>query len=213
MSAHVADWPSTKELWTGMSGTGKTFLLTKIIRGEKARWKFVFDHKNNGEFARANELPACYSLDEMVRATAVGGWVCYNPIKEFPGEKSRGFEMFCEFVRELGPELRGRKLLVVDELQAVQHARREPLQLMQICDEGRTAQLDCYFVSSAPNRIHNAVRGQITKVYAFRLVEKNALNWLDENSFDTEKIRELKNGCYHWRNLDTGEAGEGGAAF
>ena len=45
------------------------------------------------------------------------------------------------------------------------------------------------------------------------MVEKNSLKFCEENGFDSEKIRNLKNGEYVWRNFNTGESGEGGKAF
>lgn len=212
MSLQKDDHPSLKVLYTGMSGTGKTTLAQKRIAKEKARWKFIFDHKN-GEFARRYGYQSVYTGDEILQATAKGGVVCFDPIREWHGRFPAAFKFWCEYVFTACRELQGRKLFIVDELQRVQTTNKEPEELLSICDVGRTFQIDCFFISSAPNAIHNRVRGQLTETFAFRLVEKNSLKFLEENNFDPEKIRTLPNGCYHFRNFDTSEAKEGGEAF
>lgn len=211
MSVQKFSHPSVKELITGTSGTGKTTLFEEILRREKARWKFVFDHQ--GEFSVRFGVKPCFTLEQIVAAADAGGWVCFDPVREFPGRTPDAFAFWADFVFEFSQSLRGRKIFACDELQKLVSTKNEPVELLTILDTGRRYQLDFFGITQAPNRIHNAIRNQITKIYTFRQSDANAVAYLGDNGFDAEKIRNLARGCYLWRNLDSGEAGEGGSAF
>ena len=73
--------------------------------------------------------------------------------------------------------------------------------------------MDVIAISQSPNRIHNGIRNQLTRVFTFRQSDANAITYLAENGFDAEKIRALQRGEYLWANLDSGETGTGGAPF
>jgi len=211
MSVQNFDHRSIKELVTGTSGTGKTTLFESLVRKHKARWKFVFDHQ--GEFSARFKVPAAMCLEDLIAAVERTGWVCFDPVEQFRGKSERGFEFFCDFAFAIAETLRGRKVFACDELQKLTTNREACEELLTILDTGRRYQLDFFAISQAPNRIHNAIRNQLTKIYTFRQSDANAVAYLADNGFDAEAIRNLPRGKYLWRNLDTGEAGEGGEAF
>lgn len=205
------DHPADKRLITGTSGTGKTTLFEKMLTGEKARWKFVFDHQ--GEFSRRFNRPAVFDLDGLELATEKTGWVIFDPVRIFPGQPSRALDFFADYVLSVSEQLRGRKIFACDELQKLTGTRREPMDFLALLDTGRRFQVDVIAISQAPNRIHNAIRNQLTRIFTFRQSDANAISYLAENGFDAEAVRALPRGQYLWRNLDTGEAGKGGQAF
>jgi hypothetical protein len=202
--AHTSD----KRLITGTSGSGKTTLFEKLISKEKARVKFIYDHQ--GEFAHRFKVKAVSEPDELAESASKGGLVVFDPIKMFPGQSAEGFEAYCKFVFQSCEVLKGRKIFCCDELQKLTNNREEPADLLGILDTGRRYQLDCFFISQAPNRIHNGIRNQLTQVYTFRQSDSNALSYLQENGFDPDQVRNLAKFKYLWRNLDTGETAEGG---
>ncbi len=211
MSVQVFSHPSKKVLVTGVSGTGKTTLFEKLIRREKARWKFVFDHQ--GEFsARFGKRPAT-TIEELCEQTTAAGYVVFDPVKFqneiLPTGERRGlpgaFAFFCDFVFAMSETMKGRKILVCDELQKLVTNTKTPDELLCILDTGRRYQLDFYGISQAPNLIHNAIRNQITEIYTFRQCDKNAVNFLADNGFNENEIRNLPRFEYLWRNLGTGE--------
>src|SRR4051812_816646 len=59
------DWKSHKEIHIGASGSGKTFLAWERFSQEKARFKFIFDHKAM-EFSRRYGVKPCFTKDEML---------------------------------------------------------------------------------------------------------------------------------------------------
>lgn len=212
MITQTFDWPAFREVVTGTSGTGKTTLFEKMLRKEKARWKFIFDAKQGQFWQKYNHKP-CFSFDEIEVAMGKGAWVVYDPVKEFPGNTPAAFVHFCKFLKLIMGEFPGRKILGVEELQKCIPGLRDPQEFLELLDTGRTFKLDVIANGQGLNRINCNVRNQITKIYTFRQSDKNAISHLSENGFDEEKIRTLQNGKFLWRNMDTGAAGEGGEAF
>lgn len=212
MSVQDYSWRSTKKLYVGCSGSGKTTLFFQHASREKARVKFWYDHKAM-EFSQRFGLKPLFEADELMEQTIKGGNVCFVPSRMFPGKPDEGFAFFCDFVFSVSEQFKGRKLLCADELQRLVGTNSKPDTLLTLCDVGRTYQIDCFFIASSANTIHNLVRHQITEVFAFRQGTKNAVEWLEEKGFDPEKLQTLKNGEWLQRNLDTGEAGSGGKAF
>ena len=102
------DHHSLKVLITGTSGTGKTTLWEELVRKEKARVKFVFDHQ--GEFTRRFDQPAVFDPEQLCAATGKGGWVIFDPVKMFPGRSDAGFAFFCDYVLTVCETVRGRKI-------------------------------------------------------------------------------------------------------
>jgi energy-coupling factor transporter ATP-binding protein EcfA2 len=203
MNVQVYDHPSKKVLITGTSGTGKTTLLEKLLRKEKARYKFVFDHQ--GEFAHRFKVEPCYGPENLCEAVAAGGWVCFDPVQMYPGKTPEAFSFFCDFAFCMATTQKGRKIFICDELQKLVDNAKTPDELMCILDTGRRYQLDFFGISQAPNLIHNAIRNQLTEVYTFRQSDENAIKFLDANGFNETQVRNLKGHDYLWRNLSTGE--------
>lgn len=217
MSVQVFSHPSKKVLITGVSGTGKTTLFEKLIRKEKARWKFVFDHQ--GEFSARFNKPPATDIAELCEQTSQAGYVVFDPVKFqnelLPDGTRRGlpgaFAFFCDFVFAMAETMKGRKILICDELQKLVTVTKTPDELLCILDTGRRYQLDFFGISQAPNLIHNAIRNQITEIYTFRQCDKNAVQYLADNGFDENKIRNLEKFGFLWRNLATGADNFGGS--
>lgn len=205
------DHPSFKLISIGASGTGKTSLIWDSFFKRQARFKFIYDHKAM-EFSRRYKIKPCFTVEDMMRVIEQGhGMICFSPAKMFPGEPERGFEVFCNFVFNISEHISGLKLFLCDELQRLVGTNAKPKPLLTICDIGRTYQIDCYFIASAANTIHNLVKGQITQVYCFK--HKGDCEWEVSQGFSEDAIKQLKKGEWCWMDIDTGETKTGGKAF
>lgn len=212
MSQSVQNFEHEKKavLYTGTSGTGKTTEWQKRIQAEKARIKFIYDHE--GEYAVRFKQPAVTDKAELVRKTALGGYVVFDPV-DFDGDLQEGFEFFTEFVFTVKENLKGRVLFCCDEIQFFVDSYNKPEALLNILERGRRREIDCHFIGQAPNCLHGKVRNQISEVVTFRQSDKNAIAWMEDQGLDPEKIRTLKNGQWLSKNLRTGEFQSGGKAF
>lgn len=203
MSVQKFDHPSFKVLITGTSGTGKTTLFHHLLKREQASLKFVYDHQ--GEFGQRFKIPSVSSPDDLVEKTAKFGWVIYDPIESWPGKAPQGFDFYCEYVFQTAQASKGRKIFACDELQKLTDTSNEPEKFLTLCETGRRFQIDIIAISQAPNRLHNAIRNQLTQVYTFKQTDSNALKFLEENGFDPEAVRALTNHEYLHRDFNTGE--------
>lgn len=207
MSAQKFDHKADRRLYTGVSGTGKTTLWMDQVRDHEARFKFIYDHQ--GEYAeRSNKRKICASVDLLIEAIEDRQEVIvFDPIQDFPGQAGKGFACLCDLVFQMSKEgdLNGTKLIACDELQLVTDRRIEPIEFLTLCETGRRYQIDALFTSQAPNRLHNAIRDQVTEVFAFRLTDSNALDWLKDQGFDPDQVRAQADYKYQWKNLRTGK--------
>lgn len=227
MTIQKQDHPSIKVCVTGISGTGKSTLLEKLIRRENARWIFIFDHKQ-GDFARRFGVKPCYTLNDLQSAVKRGGVVIFDPAEftlddapkeirdEFSGlmRVPAAWAFFCKFVWEVSQVIKGKKILATDELDFLVDATSEPEDLTLILDQGRTFQIDCFFICQAMNGIHNQVRKQITEIFVMIQGDKNSTKWLvDNRGFEENTIKDLKHGEFLYFNGNTGQREKGGKAF
>lgn len=214
MSVQKENHPSVKVCVVGVSGTGKTTLFESLVRRARARWLFLYDHKD-GDLARRWQVPACNTPDDLLDAIEAGRRVLiFNPHEMFPGsDPADGFDFFCKFVWEVGRLMRGVKIIGADELDAICDERSKPKELCKILNMGRTFQFDGYFIAQSMNGVHNQVRKQITEIFAFRQGDANGLEWLKQKGFDGQELETIKNGIWKYKNLTTGAAASGGKEF
>lgn len=206
------NWPAFREFTFGTGGSGKTTAMLKRLAKQKAKLIFIFDHKH--EFGKKLGKPYCYSLDQLARATAKGGYVIFDSCEMFPGDKPTAFKFFCDFVYNVAGELEGRKIFICDEVHRLTSNMERPREFLLIMDDGRNFCLDVMCICQAGNSVHNEIRNQITEGYTFRQSDENAIKWLCDNGYSENEIRGLKPGEYLWRDLaNGGETRRGGKAF
>lgn len=190
-----------KRLITGGSGTGKTTLVESLMRKEKARLKFVYDHE--GQFCQRYGHEPVYA-DGLDEAVARGGWVVFDPSEDFESDFEQGLEFYCDYILALSKELKGRKLFHIDELDLLTSNTKYPRALVAVMQTGRRYEIDCFFISGQPNNLHNRVRSQLTAVYTFFHSDRAALEFLTDNGIPEETIRSLGEHGWFYRHLRTG---------
>ncbi len=205
------DWPACRVLIFGTGGSGKTTKLLQLIAKQKAKWVFIFDHKH--EFGVKLGQKYCYTEKDIFSAIERGGYVCFDPVEMFPGDKPTAFKWFCDFVYHVSGHLRGRKLFICDELHRLISTMERPREFLLLVDDGRCFKVDLFCCCQAGNSVHNEVRNQITQAYSFRQSEENAVKFLASNGYNENEIRALQPGEYIWRDFNSGQTEKGGKAF
>lgn len=180
---------SYKLLVTGKSGKGKSSYWLRVLAGRRADYRFIFDHK--GEVSQRLGLPAASTIAELADGLA-GRWCLFNPSRMFPGRLPTGFLFFCDWVFEMCGTLPGTKLFACDELQHLAGTSKLPIELAKIVEDGRLRGIDCAFIASQANTVHNRIRNQITECVSFMQEDEHALGWLREYGFDPEAVKRLQ---------------------
>jgi nicotinamide riboside kinase len=197
------DHPPKKVLITGGSGTGKTTLAEKIMSREKSRLKFIYDH--DGQFSSRFGHDLCDSADGLDEQVARGGWVIYDPVKDFEDNFSVGLEFFTDYILAQSKQLAGRKLFYCDEIDLLTTTQTYPRSVVALMQTGRRYQIDCVLIAGQPNKLHNCIRTQLTEVYTFIHTDEAALKFLTDNSIPEETIRGLGQHGWFYRHLRTGK--------
>jgi hypothetical protein len=205
--------PAYRTCHLGTSGIGKnTDFLPRLMReSKKARWVFIFDHKR--EFSQKIKIPVVQNLAQLVAATARGGFILFDHQMMFPGDRQAGFRFFCTFIYEASKDLRGRKILVADELQEVAGPVDDCTEIITCLDDGRSLKIDAMLIAQSANGLHTRIRNQLTELFVFRQSDENAIRHLKQNGFDENAVRALRPGEWFWKNLNTGATARGGKAF
>lgn len=203
------DHPKCVVAVCGTGGHGKSTFFKKLLDRQKAKFWFYYDHKS--EMSRRWGLAPCFDLAGLV-AQANAGRVCFDPSRMFPGKKGEGFLFFCDFVYQVCEAAKGRKILVCDELQMMV-GQTKPEELIAIMDDGRSREIDCFFIVQSVNQIHNNIQNQFTEIFAFRQAHEAATKHLVNVGFEEEQLITLRPGEWAYKNLTSGEVQSGGKAF
>lgn len=200
--AHEAD----HRIFSGMSGKGKSTLVRDLVANDSARWKFAFDTYKK-EFTRFSGWPLCIDKPDLLRAVKAGLPSAFYSAPLFPGNRIAGFAFWIRWVWEVGKELPGRKLIVIEEVEKVTRHRNSniPVPFAEMLDEGRAAQFDVLMTAQRVSTVSELIRAQTTKITTFQHVDGNQLDWLADERFDRATVERLERGQYITRDRETGE--------
>lgn len=195
-----------KILITGKSGSGKSSLFLFLLLGSyfgKRTVKFIFDP--DLEFSRKLKITPARTLDDLHLALKTG-LVCFDPAEMFPGDFPAAFAFFSRWVLAVSQQLKGAKLLAVDEIQKFTRPGRGgvPPAFQEILDIGRRHEIDLLIIAQRVNQVNDAIRGQLTDIITFQHTDRLPLAWLEEDGFNPETVKALQfPGGHIWRNVET----------
>ena len=210
------DHPAFRQCHFGTSGIGKTTHFLETLKGQlKLGGRttiIIYDHKH-GEFAKKLARKPVKSVAALAKALLAGGYVLFDPTEMFGTKKAEGFEWLCKFIYAVAGDLKGRKVIVADELQMLTDTENEPTALIECMDDARSLKVDVMLIAQGGNTIHNRLKNQFTEIFAFRQADDNGIKFLKGLGFDESTIKNLRPGEWLWKNLNTGLMATGGKAF
>jgi hypothetical protein len=174
----------------GQSGSGKTTFALRYLVNCKAAVRFVWDA--DGQLADRLGLPAATTADECEMSLA-SGWVVFSPSLS-GGEHQAPFEWFCGWAWNAAGRVRGRKVLLVDEVWRYCTSHVIPRPLAECVLTGRVRELDAFFCTQHPNRINASLTGETTEAVAFALNLPLQIAPLEAFGHRPDEIRGLKKG-------------------
>ena len=194
------------QLVTGMSGKGKSTLVRSLVAKDRAPWKFAFDTFKK-EFTRFMDWPLVIDAPGLLAQVKAGRPSAFFSAPLFPGDRIEGFNFWIRWVYEVGKELPGRKLVVIEEIEKTTAHRNSPLApaFSEMLDEGRAAQFDVMMIAQRVSTVSELVRAQTTEICTFQHVDGNQLRWLEEEGFDPVAVAKMARGEYLWRDRETGQ--------
>ena len=187
---------------TGRSGSGKsTFAIRYLLNAGGLACRFIFDPRS--EFSTRLGVRSASSARELEAAVA-GQWVIYNPHRMFPDRTTDAFQFFCKWVFNVSQRGSGRKVLLVDEVWKYCTPHEIPLELAEIVQEGRKAEIDVMFATQRPNRMNESITGEVTEAVCFALAGQNAIKTMEGLDIPATVSAHLPNGHYYAVNRNTG---------
>lgn len=201
--SHVA----VHELVNGMSGKGKSTLIREKVAAHPARWKFVFDTPHKQEFHRLLKWPLCYDKPTLERATFAGRPSAFVPHILYPGDRPSAFDLWIEWVYQVGQTLPGGKLVIIEEIEKTTPHQNSPLApaFAELLDEGRAMMFDVLMVAQRVSTVNFQIRSTLTDIFTFQQTDPDQLDWLEREQFSRASVSALKRGEYIHRDRETGE--------
>jgi hypothetical protein len=201
-----------KTVITGKSGSGKTTYFQRLLEnGFGSYWKTVLLYDWQGEMSERLSIVPTFEIAALPQAIANGGFVVFDPCKEFEGDYASGLAFFTDWAFQICKAENAPpapRLLACDEIQLLLGNMENPIEIQTALQTGRRWGLDMAIVSQQLNELHNVFRNQSTERVTFQHEDTRVLDVMEDWGFDPEAVKVLPVGHYLYRN-DRGEAAQG----
>lgn len=202
------DYKPRRVLVLGVSGTGKSTLTARLIHTHPAPLVLVYDWQG-GEFGRRLGGRLCASREELAEAIDGGTrLVCYDAEVGEQDPQGAGFEWFCEMAFEVSGVTPGRKLVVADDCHDLLDPWNMPPALGKLLGRGRRRLVDTCLIGEAANCLQTKARNQVSELYVFRCTDENSLKYPASVGLDIEKVKNLQDTHFIYRDMRTGDQKE-----
>lgn len=195
------------QLINGMSGKGKTTLEHELVARHPARWKFAFDTPHKREFHRLLGWPLVYDEPTLKRALFARQPSAFISSPLYPGNRPAGFDLWIEWVYQVGQTLPGGKLVIIEEIEKTTPHQNSPIApaFAEMLDEGRAMMFDVLMVAQRVSTVNFAIRSTLTDIFTFHNSDPDQLDWLERERFDRAAVEKLQRGQYIHRDRETGK--------
>lgn len=165
-------------LVVGCSGSGKSTFAIRYLLNGKFSCRFIFDPR--GEYALRFNRRACRTVEEL-RASIPTGFVIFDPHGIYPGDTKKAHADFCEFAWTTSERIPGQKILFSDEVWKDTSPNFISKPFASILMDGRKNGIGALLTTHRPNRLNDAIAGEVTELVAFKLKGERKLQYLRDN--------------------------------
>lgn len=180
--------PANRVLVSGITGSGKTWFVTRYIQNAMARNKhtrcIIFDWQE-GEISHRLGLQAHGSFQEFTKTywDGSGRILGYDALYQDFADEVQALDAFCEWTLVANDDLDHSILLVIDEMGQLFNHGKLPYFLKRCLVAGRRKQIDMVIVGHQVNELHFSMRNHVTQLVIFQQGEELAVNALHKLNF------------------------------
>jgi hypothetical protein len=194
----------------GMTGSGKTTFVIRLLLNSAPACRFIFDDENRT--APRLRLNPCYTERDLEDALATR-WVAFNPCKLFfprPGDrdilapKKRAFAYFCAWIFHVAGRGPGVKIISLPEIWRFCTPDAIPPEFASLMQMGRELNTHVIMDTQRPEMVNPSIIGSATELVCFKLLSPEALRTVDKLGADREKVAALPLGSFASYNRLTG---------
>ena len=188
-------------LVVGMTGSGKTTFVLKLLLNAKPACRFIFDDLNR-MWPRLKLRP-CYTAADC-EAAVPGRWVAFNPSKMFPGDTKAALRWFCHWVFNCAQRGPGEKIVCIPEVW--RHCTEDsiPAELALIAQAGRELGTHLVVDTQRPELVNPSITGAATELVCFKLIAPEALRAVEKLGGEKVIVQALPPGVFKAYNRLSG---------
>ena len=188
----------------GMTGSGKTTFVLRLMLNSATACNFVFDDENRT--APRLNLKPCYTANELENALATR-WVVFNPSKMFtPNDsdrdlfatKRRAFRWFCHWMFQVCGRGPGEKIISLPEIWRFCTPDSIPPEFAMLMQMGRELNTHVVCDTQHPERMNASILGATTELVCFKLLGpvSESLKAVEKIGAQSEHVAALELGSF-----------------
>jgi len=190
------------DLIAGMTGSGKTTFVIRLLLNSPAACRFIFDDENRT--APRLRLKPVFTEREFEESLATR-WCCFNPSRMFfPREgdrsildaKRRAFRWFCAKVFEVCGRGPGGKMISLPEIWRFCTPDSIPPEFAGLVQMGRELNTHLILDTQRPELVNGSIIGAATELVCFKLLSPDAIRTVTRLGADGGQIAQLPLGGF-----------------
>jgi len=181
-------------LVVGMTGSGKTTFVLRLLVNTTPACRFIFDDENR--VAPRLRVKACYTENELEAALSTRT-VIFNPSRMFVAGKGdrnifdpkrRAFQWFCAWLFNVCDRGPGEKIISLPEIWRFCTPDSIPPEFAALMQMGRELNAHVVLDTQRPELVNESVIGAATELVCFKLIAPDALRTVQKIGADAQRI-------------------------
>ena len=199
----MADYtlPPRATLIAGMTGSGKTTFVNRLLLNSNPACRFIFDDLNR--MTGRLRLQPLY-LERELEAALSSRWIAFHPVRMFPGDTKNAFRWFCHWVFSVAARRPGEKMVCVPEVWRHCTADSIPVEFAILIQAGRELNIHVIVDTQRPELVNPSITGAATELVCFKLISPESLCLVEKLGMNRATVGALPLGSFVGRNQLSG---------